>query len=387
MNTAHTKVDRRLVLPVLMGFFVMGFSDIVAPITSRIAADFPDNQMLVNFLPSMVFLWFLLLATPVAAAMNRRGRRITALWGYIFTIVGLMIPYLAGEQCPLTWYFIGFALLGIGNTIVQVAINPMLATIAPPDRMTNYLTAGQIFRNVSLMILAPLVTGLAALTGSWRLLLPIYAGITLISGFWLQRTAIPDASHREDSSVSFLDCFRMLRNHTVLLCTLGIATFIIIDVGVGFVSARLIDSSSSILTTSGFYACRIVGTLVGVWAMARYSEAKYLLWNMVGALILCVTLLVVQHPVIIYAGVGLLGFSVACIFAICYAWAIKAVPDAQTNAVAGLMVLAISAGMLSGPICGTLIRYMGAPRFGLLLPICGFLYLLWIALKMNKTSK
>ena len=36
------KVDKRLLGPVLAGFFIMGFCDMVAPITGRIAAEFPQ---------------------------------------------------------------------------------------------------------------------------------------------------------------------------------------------------------------------------------------------------------------------------------------------------------------------------------------------------------
>ena len=183
------KVDKRVLGPVLMGFFIMGFCDMVAPITGRIALEFPaSRQAAVSFLPTMVFLWFLVLSTPLAALMNRIGRKATALIGYAFTVVGLMVPYVAGEGCALGWYFAGFGLLGVGNTAIQVAINPLLATIVPGERMTSYLTVGQIFRNTSLLLLAPIVTALVALTGSWRLLLPIYAGLTVLGGIWLQAT-------------------------------------------------------------------------------------------------------------------------------------------------------------------------------------------------------
>lgn len=91
------KVDGRVLGPVLAGFFIMGFCDIVAPITGRIATEFPEElQGAVSFLPTMVFLWFLILSTPVAALMNRIGRRATALWGYLFTFAGLLLPYAAG---------------------------------------------------------------------------------------------------------------------------------------------------------------------------------------------------------------------------------------------------------------------------------------------------
>ncbi len=251
------KVSKRLLAPVLAGFFIMGFCDIVAPISGRIAAGFPAaRQEAVSFLPTMVFLWFLVLSAPVAALMNRIGRKATALLGYAFTCVGLLVPFFAGEGCALGWYFAGFGLLGIGNTIVQVAVNPLLATIVPGGRMTSYLTVGQIFRNTSLLLLAPIVTALVAATGSWRWLLPIYAVLTVVGGVWLQLTAVPEPQSRTRAA-GLADCFRLLRNPAVLLATLGVACFIAADVGIGFLSVRLIDNPSSILTTTGFYACRI----------------------------------------------------------------------------------------------------------------------------------
>ena len=148
------KVDKRVLGPVLMGFFIMGFCDIVAPISGRIATEFPASQQAaVSFLPTMVFLWFLVLSTPLAALMNRIGRKAMSMIGYAFTIAGLLVPFLAGEGCALGWYFAGFGLLGIGNTALQVAVNPLLATIVPGERMTSYLTVGQIFRNTSLLSL------------------------------------------------------------------------------------------------------------------------------------------------------------------------------------------------------------------------------------------
>ena len=61
------KVDKRVLGPVLMGFFIMGFCDMVAPITGRIALEFPaSRQAAVSFLPTMVFLWFLVLSTPLS---------------------------------------------------------------------------------------------------------------------------------------------------------------------------------------------------------------------------------------------------------------------------------------------------------------------------------
>ncbi len=378
-----SKVDRRLLMPVLAGFFIMGFCDMVAPVTSRIAAEFPpESRRFVDFLPTMVFLWFLLLSIPVAAWMNRWGRKRTALLGYAFTFVGLALPFVAGEGCSLGIYFAGFGLLGVGNTIVQVAVNPLLATIVPSARMTGYLTVGQIFRNVSLLLVAPLVALFAAWTGSWRGLLLLYALLTVVGGIWLQAVAVPDPDVRTDA-VRFADCFRLLRNRTVLLCTGGVACFIAADIGINFVAVRLIDSPMSMLTSTGFYACRIVGTLVGAWLLIRYSDVKYLLLNMGVALGLCIALLFVHDRIAIYAITGVLGFAMACVFATFYAVATKAAAD-RSNEVAGLMILAIAAGVLPGPVCGAMIAWTGNPHAGIWFPSVCVGYMFWAAERLAR---
>lgn len=377
------KVDKRLLWPVLAGFFIMGFCDIVAPVTGRIAAEFgPERQAAVSFLPTMVFLWFLVLSAPVAALMNRWGRKRTAIAGYAFTVIGLMVPFAAGGGSSLGWYFVGFGLLGVGNTVVQVAVNPLLATIVPSERMTSYLTVGQIFRNTSLLLLAPIVTGLIAWTGSWRLLLPIYAALTVAGGIWLSLTAVPEPP-RTERTPNLADSFRLLRNRRVLLSALGVAAFIAADVGINFVAVRLIDNPSSILTTTGFYACRIVGTLVGAWVLIRYSDVKYLRGNMLLAIGAVVLLMLLASPVAIYVLIGLLGFAMSCVFATFYAVATKAVPAGEANGVAGLMILAISAGALSGPVCGALIRWTGQAPWGLVFPLACIGYMLWASIKLR----
>ena len=365
-------------LPVLFGFFVMGFCDVVGISTSYVQQDFGLSETLAGFIPSMVFFWFVLLSIPAALAMNRLGRKNMVQISNGITAIGMLIPFV---HYNLATCMTAFVLLGIGNTAIQVAVNPLLATIVPGERMTSYLTVGQIFRNTSLLLLAPIVTALVALTGSWRLLLPIYAGLTVLGGIWLQFTSVAERD-RSGHAAGMSDCFRLLRNRAVLLCTLGVACFIAGDVGIGFLSVRLIDNPDSILTTTGFYACRIVGTLVGAWVLVRLSDVKYLSWNMAGALVLCVVLLFVRNEAAIYAAVGLMGFAMACVFATFYAVATKAVPE-QANGVAGLMIMAIAAGAVSGPVCGAIIRWTGNPHLGMLFVALCVGYMLWASIKLK----
>ena len=382
------RVDKRLLAPVLMGFFIMGFCDIVAPVTNIISGEFAESQQsAVSFLPSMVFLWFLLLSTPVAALMNRIGRKRTAMIGYAFTIAGLLVPYAAGVGSALSWYFIGFGLLGIGNTAIQgggqSAAGDHRARGADdqlPDRRTDlpqycsvaarpdHHGAGFAFRRLASVV--------ADLCGAYARLGRLVTG---------DRGAVADPA-QSSRAVGMAECFRLLRNRAVLLCTLGVACFIAADVGIGFVSVRLIDNPDSILTTTGFYALRIVGTLVGAWVLIRVVDVKYLRWNMLLALALCIALFAVRSEAVVYALVGILGFTMACVFATFYAVATKSAPG-RSNEVAGLMILAISAGALSGPICGALIRGFGHPQAGLIWVTACVCYLLWAAAVLKSDTK
>jgi len=122
--------------------------------------------------------------------------------------------------------------------------------------------------------------------------------------------------------------------------------------------------------------------LIGAWVLVKVSDVKYLTWNMTGALALCAALLFVRNEAAIYAAVGVLGFAMACVFATFYAVATKAVPE-NANEVAGLMIMAISAGAVSGPVCGAIVRAWGNPHLGMLFVAACVAYMLWASIQLK----
>ena len=52
-------------LPVLFGFFVMGFCDIVGISSDYVQRSFNWSPVMTGFVPSMVFIWFLFLSIPI----------------------------------------------------------------------------------------------------------------------------------------------------------------------------------------------------------------------------------------------------------------------------------------------------------------------------------
>lgn len=388
MERGEKTGSNRQLWPVLAGYFIMAFSDLVAPITPRIAAALPPSlQSWASFLPTTVFLWFLLLSVPAAVLMNRIGRRRTALLGDALAAAGLLTAYFAGSR-GLAGYFAGFGLLGIGCTAIQVSVNPMLALLAPREKMSVYLTLGQVFRNTALLLLAPVVTLLVWLAGSWELLLPLYALLTVAGGLWMAFTCFDDPSMEGPAAepVDLKGYLGLMKNSTVAVCAVAIGVFLMLDVGIGYLSVQLVDSSNPLLSTTFFYACRIAGSLAGVWILARTDDLRYLCGCMALAAVVCLSLFSQHAAWVVYAGLGLLGFVLACVFATFFAAATRAVPE-RANEVSGLMILMISAGALSAPIIGAIVRRSGDVRDGVWFLLLCVLYLGWAAYYLVKRKR
>ena len=64
----------------------------------------------------------------------------------LITVVGMMIPFV---EYNLATCMTAFVLLGIGNTMLQVSLNPLLTNVVKGDALTSSLTAGQVVKAVS----------------------------------------------------------------------------------------------------------------------------------------------------------------------------------------------------------------------------------------------
>src|SRR4030066_1659470 len=121
MSTDKVNISR--IAPVLMAFFVMSFVDLVGIGVDRISKDMSLSATIAQLIPSAAFLWFLLLAVPVGVLQARLGKRFMLNVGMGVTALGLLVPFFFYSFAMV---LMGFALLGIGNTIVQVSANPLM---------------------------------------------------------------------------------------------------------------------------------------------------------------------------------------------------------------------------------------------------------------------
>lgn len=367
------------VMPVLFGFFVMGFVDVVGISTSYVKADFGLSETMANLLPMMVFLWFAVFSVPTGILMNTIGRKNTVLLSMGITVIAMLIPL---ATCTYLNMLIAFALLGIGNTILQVSLNPLVSNVVHPDKLTSSLTLGQFMKAVASFI-GPIVAGFAAISlGNWKLLFPIFAVITLISSLWLWLTPI-DEDEKVKGTTSFGDAFALLGDRTIFLLFLGILFVVGVDVGMnvaipGFLGERTgMALEQAGLGTSLYFAARTAGALIGAFLLARFSAIKFYKANILIAIFAMVILLLSSNKLVMLAMIAVIGFTIANIFPIIFSMALQK-QSGRANEISGLMIMGVAGGAVLPPVMGVLSDVFGQTG-GMMVVLAGMGYLFFVA--------
>lgn len=369
-------------LPVLFGFFVMGFCDIVGISSDYVQRSFGWSPVMTGFVPSLVFIWFLFLGIPVGNQMNRWGRKNTVLFSMAITIVGMALPLMAYNSaiCMLC-----FALLGIGNAILQVSLNPLLNNVLTNQRLlTSSLTAGQVIKALSSLAGPEIVLLAVGKAGAdkWYYCFPILGAITLVSALWLLATPIP-REETTQNQVSLADTFRLLRDKTVLLLFLGIFFIVGVDVASNFISSKLMamrfgwTEAEVKFAPQVYFFCRTAGALIGMFALARVSAIKYFRINIICCIVSLLIMAFVVNDTVNISCIGAVGFFASSVFPIIYSMALQAKPD-SANQLSGLMITAIAGGGVVTPVIGFAIGTVGVIG-GIFVTLACVLYLTYCA--------
>ena len=376
-------------LPVLAGFFVMGFCDIVGITSDYVQKTFGWSDAMTGFVPSMVFIWFLFLGIPVGNLINRWGRKNTVLISMAVTVVGMALPMIVYDSVTC---MIAYAMLGIGNAILQVSLNPLLGNVVTdPKMLTSSLTAGQVIKALSSLAGPEIVMFAIARFGEdrWYWCFPILGAVTLLSALWLGLTPVEREEKRASSS-SVASTFALLKDRKILLLFLGIFFIVGVDVGTNYISSKLMTEYFNWTPQQAksapqiYFLCRTAGALLGAFLLTRISASRYFRWNIIAAVAVTVVLMLSGHEVVSAAAIGCVGFFGSSVFSIIYSFALQDKPE-YANEISGLMITAVAGGAVVPPLMGFAIGNMGITG-GLAVILFCILYLTFLAFSVRETS-
>ena len=385
MGDKKTNLSR--LAPVMLAFFTMGFVDMVGTATNYVKADFALSDTMANFLPSMVFLWFFFLSVPIGLMMNKIGKRKTVLLSLVVTALALVLPLFSYTYPVL---LVSFCLLGIGNTLMQVSLNPLITCVVSGEKLASTLTFGQFIKAIASFI-APIIASWASVKfGNWLLLYPIFLVFAIIAAIYLGMTKIEEQIPKDKSS-SFVDCLKLLGDTTVLLFFLGIIAHVGIDVGVNTCAPKIIMERLGLplekagIATSIYFFFRTLGCFSGSFILARFPLPKFFAVSVFCMVLSMIGLFVCHSLAGLYVAIALVGFGNSNIFSMIFSRALLYMPE-KNNELSGLLIMGLIGGTIFPLLMGVLSDALGSQIGSVLVINIGVIYLIYLAYMLKKAK-
>ena len=379
-------MKNKALLPILAGFFVMGFGDIIGTVMIQVKNECVVHADSISWLmPIFAYVWFLVISIPTGILCGRLGRKNAVMVSLAVTIAAMFVPLAASAE---RWYLyvVAFALIGIGNTIIQAALPALMSNVVAKDQITSRISLGQFVKALCAALTPVFVYLTATALGNWKLLFPLYGALTVICAMWLLITRIPDERQsllaNNQQLTTFASCLAMLRNPYVAAMTIGILFSVGADVG--FLVAipeylqnvYKVDLNRAGMGPTVYFVAKTIAAFLGAIVFAKVSAAKCFPWCMGVGIAATVAILLVGSPFAFLVCVFIVALMTANSFGMCMGLAIDKVPE-KTNEITALMVMAIVGGGLVSALLGVAQKAFGAAGIvGVLLVCIGYLFTL-----------
>jgi MFS transporter, FHS family, L-fucose permease len=354
------KNNKIALISVFSSFLVMGFVDIVGIATNFVKKDFELSDTVAGFLPSMIFLWFLVCSLPTGLLMNRIGRKNTVLLSIGLTGIAMLLPMVMYTKIAV---FAAFALLGIGNTIIQVSLTPLLSNVVSQDKVSSSISLGQFTKSIASFLGPVLVSAMVAWTGNWKYVFLTYALSSLLV-FLLLASASIEREATSGTALSFFDCLALLKDGRIFALFVGVVMLVGFDVGINVrIPAHLEQVCGMSLEKAGlgssvYFLGKTLGAFAGAFALARLNAA----WvGRVSALMMFLSiaaLLMTTSATVVLLCVFISSLGVVAVFSLIFTWAFEHLPS-KTNEASSLLVMGVSGGALLPPIIGFMTTRFG----------------------------
>lgn len=343
----------KYIMPVLLSFYVMGFVDLVGVATGYVKEDYQLSDSMAQLLPMMVFLWFALVSIPTGIFQDRKGKRLTVNLGMAVTGIGMLFPFI-----HYTYFtaILGFMILGIGNTILQVSANPLLLVISSDESKAANMSLSQFIKAIAAMLGPIIITALVRYTGNWKLIFPIYAGISALSVIWLYSVKIEEFKS-DKKPATFGSVLSLFKKPFVIIMILSTFLMVGFDVGINsnianFLKTRFsISLESASLGISVYFASLMAGRFLGAILLRKISPYTFLIWSIVITLIGMAGIIISDNLTVTRIMIFVAGFGFSNTFPIVFSLIVGRMPE-YANELSSLIILSVVGGAIIPPIMG-----------------------------------
>ncbi|MGH8110854.1 MAG: sugar MFS transporter [Rhodanobacteraceae bacterium] len=416
-QTARRVATSRAALGVMTAVFFMwglitSLNDILIP---HLKALFTLDYFQVMLVQFTFFGAYFIVSVPSGTLLARYGYRTSIIGGLIVTGIGALLFVPAAHARLYGAFLFAFFVLAAGITLLQVASNPYVSLLGPPQLASSRLNLAQALNSLGtalpgyfggLLILSTAVLGATEITKlspaarvAYRLqqahsVQGPYIGIALVLfalavAVWLCHLPKLEGGMRvNEHQHRFVDALRLRR---VWLSMVAIFVYVGAEVAVGSFMINYLaqpeigdmPESHAALFVSLYWGGAMIGRFIGSALLTRIDTRKLLCFNAIIAALLVITTMLTFGQIAV-ATVVAIGLFNSVMFPSIFALGVEGFGP-LTSRVSGLLIMAIVGGAIIPLAQGALADSVGV-HHAYVLPLICYLYILYYGVKGSRAT-
>lgn len=384
---------RKALLSLTVLFFMMGFitclNDILVPFLKSV---FELSYMQASLIQFCFFGAYGLTSIPASKLIEKVGYQRGMVLGFIVTAVGCMLFFPAVSYQKYGLFLGAFFVLATGVVLLQVAANPFVSVLGPPETASARLTMTQAFNSFGTFV-APFFGSILILStlnsmNAEAVKYPymFIAAVLIIIAFVLGKMKFPEIPKAESGNEEEA-WGSIFKKPNLLLGMLGIFAYVGAEVAIGSFLVNYVMENVAMAETEAanyiafYWGGAMVGRFLGIYTLKLFSPGKVLCFHSVLAIAFIFISITTTGMLSVYTMIAV-GLCNSIMFPTIFTLAIKGLEKSAEKA-SGLLATAILGGAIIPLITGWTADN-GGLRIAFVLPAICYAYIGFYGFKARK---
>ena len=392
-----------LLLAFAVFFILGGVTNINDLLVGKFKPMFQLSHAQANLVQMAFFIAYALVSIPAGIVMSRLGYIRTFVLGFLMVAAAALLFVPASASASYGGFLAALFFIGAGITVLQVAMNPIITTLGPPETAHSRLTFAQAFNSIGVFLMvyggATVLLGGethfdaatatpeaiknyqieqgASIGHAYFWLAMVMLGIAAV--FWAFRRSLDHAKAEKAQVAGTLDLLKS--NRRVQLGALGIFTYVGAEVAIGSNLIAYLGDQRTMglgLEAAGklvayYWLGALIGRLAGGFILRLFKPGRVLTAFAAGAIGLIVLSAVSAGSLAGWALVAV-GLCNSLMFPTIFSLGTEGLGE-QTPQGSGIMCTAIVGGAIIPVAFGLVADFSHDLRFALIVPAVCYLFI------------
>ena len=391
-----------IVILIIVIFFVISFlTNILGPINPDVISSFKLSYFLAGFLPFAFFVAYGVMSIPAGILVEKYSEKSILIVAFTTSFLGALLFALIPTYII---FLLSLFLIGLGMSMLQVVINPLLRVSGGEENFAFYSVLAQLFfgaasflspllysymvQNLHTQNTSPLINVLNKLVPvslEWVSVYWIFAIISILMILIIYVVKFPKVVLNEDEKIETGSVFtELLKNKYVILFFVGIFAYVGTEQGISNWASKFLQTYHNVnpettgaTVISWFWGLMTVGCLLGL-GLLKLFDSRIILVSFAIAAFITLTLALFGSAEISIYSFAISGFCLSVMWSIVVSLGLNSIAH-HHGTFSGILCSGIAGGAIVPLIIGGLADLVGL-KFGMMFIYITLAYVLSIGI-------